>query len=301
MGELDPIAKTLLREAPADFARLALGRDVRIRAVQSVAGDLQTLKRRADRLLRIELEGEAEPYWVHYEVQASWKADVPRRVFDYWSLISRQFQRTKSVVLCLQQGNKQGTPRDHYEVSVLGRRVLRFDFEVLCAWRDLDANQILEEGVIGLIPLLPFCAGCREESVERGLRALARVVSEGRKRELRIALAASANRVFPDGNWLAKITKEELMESTTWRDLMAEATEKAKAEGELAGWRSALTSQIAERLPAEGLSIVPLLELADPESLRQAARLVAQLRSDAELVAALREVLGKPQAEHPPS
>ena len=91
------------------------------------------------------------------------------------------------------------------------------------------------------------------------------------------------------------------MESTTWRDLMAEATEKAKAEGELAGWRSALTSQIAERLPAEGLSIVPLLELADPESLRQAARLVAQLRSDAELVAALREVLGKPQAEHPPS
>jgi hypothetical protein len=141
MGDLDIAAKALLREDPAPLVRLALGG----RAIVSIEADeteLQAIERRMDKLFRVTVADGSEPVWLHFEVEAQWGADVPRRTFRYWSLAHQTRPALRSAVLVLRPGDKQGEPRGAYEVTVLGERVLSFGFVVLRAW-DLDPSEIL--------------------------------------------------------------------------------------------------------------------------------------------------------------
>ena len=280
MGALDPLAKVLLHEAPEAFARLALGHEVVIRKVRADDTELPALSRRMDRLVRVEVDGEDEPCWIHVEVQASWKSDVPRRVFEYWSMAHRRRPKLLSLVICLARGVKQGDPRGAYDVVVRGRRRLLFEFDVVRVWEDLQAEHLLANGPPGLLPLLPYTAGASEQLVDRGLRVLSEVSDDHLRRELRVALVTLAERAFTGGGWLGKIAREELMESTTWKEI----GEQFRLEGR----RELLAELLSERLgAATAARFLPRLRPATEETLAQVGKLLAGRHPDLELADAL--------------
>jgi len=277
MAELDVAAKVLLREAPEDLAGLFF-EPASIRGVLAEETTLPALSRTVDKLLRIELEGEEEPLRLHVEVQANWAADVPRRMHEYWALCHRSHERLLSVLICLKPGSKQGEPRPVYEVSLLGRRPIRFEFELVKVW-ELEAADLLARVRPGLLPLLPFASGSSEAEVDRAMQALAAVEPRRRRSELQVALATFAGNTFPQTSWLARIPREILMESTTYQEILA--------EGQREGQRKLLVVQLQERLGDAASPFVARLATADEVLLTTVAKLLARKRVDAELKEAL--------------
>lgn len=285
MGELDIAAKALLREEPEAVVRLALG-DVSIRAVAADESELPAQALRLDKLLRVESDDEPEPFWLHVEVQAAWAADVPRRVFEYWSLAHRLHDRVGSFLLCLKPGDKQGQPRGDYVVAFRGRTVQRFEFDVLCAW-ELEAAELLVRGVPGLLPLVPFAGHATPALVDEAMQALAAVEPRRRRAELQAALAAFAGNVYPDTRWLARIPREILMESTVYQEI--------KAEGRVEGQRELIAHLLTKRLGSGAEQFVQRLPLCTEAALARVAEIVASVSTDADLVTALDGLLPRPE------
>lgn len=279
MAELDIAAKVLLQEAPAAFVRLALG-DVKVRTAESEDAELPTLSRRMDRLIRFRLEGDDEPHWLNAEVQASWKADVPARAFDYWSLAFRRFKRLETVVICLRRGKKQGKPVPGFEVAC-GRTQLRFSYRLILLW-DLEAKDLLA-GALGLVPLLPYADGATEALVESGMRRLAAVKPFKKRAELQAALATFAEDVFRGVDWTDTMPEELLMASTIYG--------KGRAQGQAEGQRHTLTLQLEERLGAEGGPLAARLPTATQVTLDEVTRALASDRSTSELLEVLTALL----------
>lgn len=293
MGELDIAAKALLREAPEAVVRLALG-EVSIRSVAADETELPAQALRLDKLLRVEADGEPDPFRLHVEVQAAWAADVPRRTFEYWSLAHRLHDRVGSFVLCLKPGDKQGRPRGEYVVTLRGRVVQRFEFDVLCVW-ELGAAELLGRGEPGLLPLVPFAGDATPALVEDAMRVLAGVQPRRRRAELQTALAAFAGNVYPETRWLGRIPREILMESTVYQEIMAEGRAEGRVEGRVEGQRELVALLIAKRLGDGALPLVLRLSLCTEAALARAAELVATVSGDADLVSALDGLL--PRAE----
>lgn len=288
MGQLDIAAKVLLEEVPEPFVRLFLG-DVAIREVRAEQTELPALTRHLDKLLRVVIEGEDDPLWVHFEVQASWRSTVPERAFEYWSLAHRRHSNLLTVVLCLTRGDRQGEPVGRFEVVVRGRRRLVFEFDVLRVWADLNAEDLLAGRALALLPLVPFAEGASPAHAERALARLADVADEDQRRELRVALATFAEQAFQEQGWLARIPKEELMESTTWKEIGAEF----EAKGE----RKVLTLQLEKRLGERARRFVDRLQTASPTELESMAELLADQRTDDDLVSALEILLPRSDPE----
>lgn len=288
MAELDIAAKVLLQEAPAAFVRLALG-DVKVRTARSEDTELPALSRRMDRLIRYELEGEEEPGWLNAEVQANWKANVPARAFDYWSLAFRRFKRLETVVICLRRGKKQGRPVSQFEVAC-GRTQLHFRYRLILLW-DLKAADLLV-GAPGLIPLLPYADGATQESVATGMKRLATVRPFKKRAELQAALATFAEDVFRGVDWTDTMPEELLMASTIY----GKGRAKGQAEGRVEGQRHTLTLQLQERLGASGESFAIRLAAATQATLDEVTRVLATDRPAAGLIKALSAVL-PPQTE----
>ncbi len=291
MGQLDIAAKVLLEEVPEPFVRLFLG-DLAIREMHAERTELPALTRHLDKLLRIVIEGEDEPLWLHFEVQASWRSSVPERAFEYWSLARRRHPNLLTVVLCLTRGDRQREPLGRFEVTVRGRRRLVFEFDVLRVWADLEADALLAGEALELLPLVPFAAGGSPARTEQALTRLGGITDEDRRRELRVALATFAEQAFQGQGWLARIPKEELMESTTWKEIGAEF----EAKGEAKGQRRLLTLQLDRRLGARARPFVDRLPSASAADLQRVAELLAEHHADDDLVTALESLLPSPEA-----
>lgn len=130
-GALDLAAKLLLHTDPVALARLVLGPGVVTVRVDD--SELASRPIRTDKLLRVVLRGQREPVWLHVEIQATWRPEVPRRTFEYWSAAHRRLDRVVSVVLCLRPAPRRGRVRSEYVVRVRGRVVVAFGFDVIRA------------------------------------------------------------------------------------------------------------------------------------------------------------------------
>jgi len=284
MGPLDSAAKAILREVPQDLAGLApslAGKKIRTAKADDTV--LPAFSLTMDKVLVLEVEGQAEDLSLHVEVEAVWKARVPRKTFRYWSLAHRVHDNLWSLVICLKPGNKQGEPKDFYERLVGARRAVRFEFDVVKVW-ELKADDLLRDAKPGLLPLVPYARGTSKGHVERALDALARIDPEHRRAELQAALTVFADNVFPDVDWGARMPEELLMGSTIYQ------------RGEAAGQRKTLTRWLRKWFPERADSLVARLELASESVVDDVADLVAERLSDEQLLAKLDDLLPKPDA-----
>ncbi len=122
-----------------------------------------------------------------------------------------------------------------------------FRFQLLCAWT-LSARELLA-GPRGLLPLIPFAGDSSPAGVDAALAVLHSVSPTRRRAELLGALVAFAGNVFPDVPWLGKIPREILMESTVYKEILAEGRALGAAEGRALGAAEgrALATTEAER------------------------------------------------------
>src|SRR5690606_14169950 len=65
--------------------------------------------------------------------------------------------------------------------------------------------------------------------------------------ELQAALVVFAREAFQDETWLARMPMEQLMNTTTLREITAEAERKGRVEGALSQARATLAALLAER------------------------------------------------------
>jgi len=283
MGPLDSAAKAILREVPQDLAGLApslAGKKIRTAKADDTV--LPAFSLTMDKVLVLDVEGQDEDLSLHVEVEAVWKARVPRKTFRYWSLAHGAHDNLWSLVICLKPGNKQGEPKDYYERTVGGRRAVRFEFDVVRVW-DLNADDLLRDAKPGLLPLIPYAEGTSKVHVERALDALAKIKPEHRRAELQAALTVFADNVFPDVDWGARMPEELLMGSTIYQ--------RGEAAGELAGQRKTLARLLTKRVGETAGTVVARLQLADEPTLDSAADLLAEKLSDDELLLRLNELL----------
>lgn len=279
MGPLDSAAKAILREMPQDLAGLAPS--LAGKAIRSVKADdtvLPAFSLTMDKVLVLEVEGLVDPLALHVEVEAVWRARIPRKIFRYWGLAHQVHDHLWSLVICLKPGSKQGQPRSSYERIVGGRRAVRFAFDVVKVW-ELQADDLLRDAKTGLLPLVPYAGGTSKAHVERALDALARVVPEHLRGELQSALVAFAENVFPDVDWGARMPEELLMGSTIYQ------------RGEAAGQRKTLARQISKRLGEQAGDLVARLRFAEEPALDAVADLLAERLSDEQLLVQLDRLL----------
>jgi hypothetical protein len=281
MNELDLAAKALMREAPAAFARLALGRRARIRSASAEDVELPALARRVDKLLRVQLEGVRQPVRVHIEVAASWASNVPRRVFGYRALLWREGARLDSVVLCLKPGERQGEPLGrHEERGHVTRQVLTFP--VVCLWK------LRERDLRGLgpafLPFVPYVRDAAPDLVERTMQELSRLRPVERRADLQGALAVFAGNVYPRIDWLGRIPPEVVVENT-----FIKAVKQLGAREER---RRSVTSALRTRLgPAAARPFIRRLADCSPRTLGKLQKLIETPATGAKLTRALEELL----------
>ncbi len=313
MGELDIATKVLLREDPGAYARLLLDRAgleastlVGVRAEETVYA---ASERRLDKVLRVELAppGRCEPIWLHLEIEAVWRSDVPRRVHRYWSVASEALEGAElsSFLILLKRDSRQrDDPRGSFVRATTGGTTLAFGFVVIRAWADLDASELLRQGATGLLPLLPYTFGATERRVDEAMTTLAVTRPLARRAELQGALAIFAGDVFPHEDWIARIPKEVLMKSTTLDRLRemgraegraegkAEGKAEGQAEGQAKGQAKVLAALIAKRLgPEVGADWVRRLAGADDALFDRLIMLLATARDDDALAAGLDELV----------
>jgi hypothetical protein len=281
MAELDVAAKVLLRQEAEAFLSFAFGR--KVRSVAPDETEFQAVEVRLDRLFRVVFEGDSDPTWVNVEVEAAWKADVPEGAFDHWSFIFRDAERRplRSLVIVLRKGDKQGEPHGRFEVP----GVLAFTFQIVCAWRDLDAQELIARRDVPLLPLVPFAAGTSKDRVEEALRLLAHEPTP-RRVELQAALVTFADRVFPEVSWADKIPKEILMGSTIFS--RGEAKGRADKAADLIA--KLLRHRLGEGADVEAL--VKRLPLCGEATLDRISFLVVDVKKE-DLLAAVNDLMSK--------
>lgn len=305
MGELDIAAKLILQAEPRAVLGLALpGRT--IRSVQGEDGQLPMRERRMDKVFRLDVEDDAGPRWAHIEVEASWASSVPKETFDYWSRAHQRFTPLRSLVLVLKPGDKQGSPRDRYVVEDGGKRTLEFEYDLICAWRDLDAEELVRSGPVGLLPLVPYARGTSEVRIDEAIGRLDAVEPRKHRADLQGALVVFAGNVYPHTRWVGKIPKEILMESTAYDEILAIAMRQAERDVEVkaraaerdlevkaraSGQRRLLSLILEARLGGAASSFVARLEKATAEQLEEVAVVVGRSPEREAFVAELDRLL----------
>lgn len=275
MGELDFAAKVVLREDPGPLLSLACPGLV-LTPLRLAPTEQVRAHRLMDSLVEVDVEGLGRGF-VHVEF-AGWKADVPDRGFEYYSLARAGHLPLLPVVVCMKPGDRQATPPDVVEITDRfgPHEVMRFRHLVLRLW-EVSAATLL--ATPGLAPLVPLAAGATEATVEAALRVLGSVEPGARRVELEVALSMFAGNVFPARDWLGRIPMELLMTSTTYQQI------------QLRGKRDLLGSLLKARLGAAAELLVARLSRATEDVVERAGALFATTRSDEELVAALDAVL----------
>jgi len=279
-----------MREDPRALVRLAVP-DRAIRSVRPDETEHQAIERRMDKLLRVRFAGQREAVWFQVDVEASWKADVPRRVFGRWALAHRSRKSLRTLVLVLKRGKRQGRPRSTYEVSVLGRPVLAFRFDVVCAW-NLDAEDVLGTRNPGMLSLVPFTRGAEPSRVDEAFELLA---SQPGQEELQLALALIASRVFPGHDWFARIPEEVRMRFPAFeaelKNVAAEAADEA-----IRG----LIARLLRRRLGRGKrvnALIAWLPFFSPRDLDKIVDLVASTKTKTELLAQAERLLPARRAD----
>ena len=299
MADLDLAAKVLLQEVPHDFVALARGDARAVRAARSEDAELPALARRMDRLIRFELEGEEGANWMNVEIQANWKANVPARVFEYWSLAFLRFKRLETLVICLRPGKKQGRPVARFETAT-GETRLTFTYRLVLVWEH-EATALLE-GPVGLVSLLPFAKGATEELVDLGLTRLATVQPLRRRAELVAALATFAEDAFPGVTWADRMPEELLMTSSIYQKGLAkgrvegrvEGREEGRVEGREEGRHQVVGAWLRQRVGEDASRFERRLSSATPTVWGEVARLLGSELTKTDLTTALDELLPAP-------
>ncbi len=249
------------------------------------ATELRNKKLIADVIADVELAG--EPMLLGIEFQSTDDSEMAERLLEYSILASRMHERMMLSCVIYLRENKN-TP-----VSPLiwqlpnGQSILEFHFVVLKLW-EIEAEAILQSGLVGLLPLLPLTKnGKRQEVVEEMINTL---VSARNSELLSLSqvLAGLVLKSDVDQEWLKRrfaMHEDILKESWVYQELVQKGRDEARQEAE------------QERLRLQQDVLLNLIRVHFPAIAAQATKLVQHITNQVLLMDLIVQVTVK-HTEH---
>ena len=179
MAEMDQGIKRLIQTHPRDILAFAVPEAEYLGTLPvDVAAERQLV---LDSLLRVRIEG--VECAVDIEAEADPDKEMGQRLYEYGSRVhTTTGLPVISVVLWLQSGGKR--PTSPYRVRVGRRRIVDWYFEGIALY-DIPAQSLLERGITGLLPLVPFCRdGGTLEAIERAAELVKTQATASEQQEL---------------------------------------------------------------------------------------------------------------------
>lgn len=184
--------------------------------------ELQAIKGQADCVIKLKRPGET--YYRHIEFQSRLDPKMPQRCFRYGSqLILEYGAPVLTTVLYLYPPKPKREPV--FRVVLGGQEINRWCFEELFLW-ELDAKEILRQGVPGFLALVPLMRGGADMAVlVESARRIKRTLPRKRQPNAEDVLLALASG-FYNSDELARVFGRDRMRQSS---LYVEG----KAEGNL--------------------------------------------------------------------
>lgn len=268
MAEMDQGIKRLIQTHPQDILAFAVPEAEYLGTLPvDVATERQLV---LDSLLRVRIEG--IECAVDVEAGASPQKDMAKRLYEYGSRVQTTMDLPViSVVFWLQRNGKR--PASPYRVQVGRRRIVDWYFTGIALY-DIPAQTLLDRGITGLLPLVPFCRdGDKLEVIEQAAELVKTQTTDAEQRELESLLAIFGARFVGNEPILAMIGRlfmsTEILETSPLYQLwVSEATEKGMAQGMAQGLREAVLAVLGSRFGELAPDLVAAINSATVEQLR---------------------------------
>jgi hypothetical protein len=255
--EWDDSMKRLVRENPQHFVSWILPGAVFKRAMSL---ELKNRTRQTDYLPEVTLND--EDILVDFEFQSRDDSNMEHRLLEYNVLATLEHQRR--VLTCVIYLRKDNNIAESPLIWALpnGQETLRFYYVVIKLW-EIPAEEILQTGLLGLLPLLPLTKdGKRHDLIEEMIIELA----FHEKYELLLQAKTIAGLVFQgeaEHEWIERkfaVYKDIIEESWVYQEIIKKGKLEALHQGvlNLIQERFPEIAQYAKK-PVEGIADVEVL------------------------------------------
>ena len=247
MAEADQGSKWLIGASPEAWAQWALD-DPAVQVETQLSTEFQHLTRLSDSLLRVS-RGK-ETFLVLTEVQLRPDRRMPRRMRAYAALAEEKYDLLVYPIVfqLLPVGGIVALPAS-YHSELLGLMAHQ-DYRVIKAW-EIEAETVLAEENLALLPFVPLMAGADEGVIRRGV-SLLRARQADERLETILGLFASFvldietiqqivrwdMNILRESPWYQEILEEGLKQGR--EEGREEGREKGREEGILQGQREAI-------------------------------------------------------------
>ncbi len=264
-GPFDNVTKRLLREKPQHFVSWLVAEGIFLRILSN---ELKSRNIFADGLFSITVN--EKPALLHIEFQTRKHATMPERLLEYNVLASSEngwLPVYTYVVYLRKDGKVPESPLIRRLPS--GEESHRFYFHVIEVAK-ISAKQLLQRGLLGLLPLLPLTDGGTEPEV---MQEMVTTLTVAREVEL-LALAYTLGGLVPGNEaydaWFKRsfaMLEDILEESWTYQEIIRKGREEERQQ-RVQEQRETLLSFVQVRFP-ELIPIAKQLVTAinDPETL----------------------------------
>lgn len=255
----DRLTRALWRRAPDALLRLALG-DQAVTVRQLLDTNTALVKRAPDGAALA--EDASGPFVGHLEFELNPPVDVPLRMAMYGLILHEHYRLpVRGAVMLMAPA---GPVDDHFLMRHGGATLCVYGFHVVRLY-EVPAMELASS--VDLAPLSPLGAGADLDVMLLARDTLRAQAPPDQRADLLAALYILGGRRF-DAAWLHRVlTQEELMESSTYREILEQGfekgIEKGFEKGIAQGERDLLARMISLRFPADAPRLTPLLEGCD--------------------------------------
>ncbi len=232
MAAADTGSKWLIGHSPEAWVRWVL-QDPTLQVEAQLSTEFQHLTRLSDSLLRVSRTG--DPFLVLTEVQLRPDRRMPRRLRAYAALAEEKYDLlVYPIVFHLLPPSGAQEVAEVYHSELLGL-VAHQDFAVIKAW-ELEAEAVLREGNLALLPFVPLMRGADERLIWQGVQRL-RQLSGEEELETVLGLFASFVLDIETIQQLVRWDMNVLRESPWYQEILEEGLKQGLEQGILQGRR----------------------------------------------------------------
>jgi predicted transposase YdaD len=259
MGKADISSKYILAGEPVEWVRWLL-QDATAQVEERLSGEFQFILRRSDELFRV--RGQQGPFVLVLEVQLHIDSRMPRRMRAYAALAEEKYDLpVYPVVFYLLPPAVGVTLPGFYHSQFMGLTAHQ-DFRVVAVW-EIEARQVLEEGIVALAPFVPLMKGADGGTIRDGVRLL-REREVGEEAEVALALFASFVMEAEQIRQIVRWDMAVLRESPWYNQILEEGLQQGLQQGQMEGTVRTQRENILQVLRARfGLSRRKEKPLAD--------------------------------------
>jgi hypothetical protein len=213
----DGLLKLLFRNYARDLLPLTGDTGATVQSAEPV--ELHAIERRADCVITLQRQGET--YYRHIEFQSKPDPEMAERCFRYGSqLILEYGVPVLTTVLYLYPPKPRREPV--FRVVLGGREINRWCFEEVFLW-ELDAREILQRGVPGLLALVPLMRGGADMAVVvESARRIKRAFPQEREPDAENVLLTLASGFYNSSELARVFGRDRIMQLSLYVDGKAE-------------------------------------------------------------------------------